>query len=539
MRILHVGHPAVVPALRRLGHEVVAAAEVAPEVVVAGRPFDLGALWRRLTPAADLLFVADALGRQPLGVGVETITAPRLYWAIDVHLNFFWQRHYAHLFDLTLVAQRDYVPFFAADGIPARWLPWGVDETVFRDLGIARTHAVSFVGLVDPVTRPKRTAIIERLRRRMAIATFGETLARRLPPGDVAWVLSQTAVALNECILGDLNFRVFEAMACGAMLLTEHIGNGLTDLFTPGVHLDVFGPDDLEAKADHYVRHAAERARIAASGSDEVHRRHTMTHRMADVVALVADGIPRRDTRQDAALHLGLAAHGMAVRGLVDPEPACRVAIERLRPALLEDGRAEAGLAVGEMLAWVGRDEGALTILGASRRIDPGDLRAWLLASRIALRRGDSVTATRLAHEGLASARHVSSATRAAAEAALPAGIDHPACLHALGVALREAGHPFTAGLVRQVGADLPATALEYHTRAFEQDPRLAAAATEAGAVLEAAGLPEFAVQFDAAAARLAPEDHAIRDALARTLARSYRGPAAVAGAATRPALVS
>lgn len=53
--------------------------------------------------------MVDTLGRQTLAYGIEELPMPRLYWAIDVHLNFFWQRHYAGLFDLVLVAQKDYV----------------------------------------------------------------------------------------------------------------------------------------------------------------------------------------------------------------------------------------------------------------------------------------------------------------------------------------------------------------------------------------------------------------------------------------------
>src|SRR5262245_46111107 len=87
MRILHLGNRHVVPALRARGHDVRVASELAPERVVAGRPVDVRALYRDLAPDADVFFMVDTLGLQTLADGIEDLPIPRLYWAIDVHLN--------------------------------------------------------------------------------------------------------------------------------------------------------------------------------------------------------------------------------------------------------------------------------------------------------------------------------------------------------------------------------------------------------------------------------------------------------------------
>src|SRR5207249_2632651 len=178
VRILHVGNAHLVEPLRALGHEVIAAFEEYPALAAAGVPFDVRVLWRCLPAPPDLLLVADMLGPQALPFGLEDVPAPRLYYAIDVHVNFFWQRHYARLFDLVLVAQKDYVPLFAAAGVPARWLPWGADERVFHERGLRRVHDLVFVGTVDPATRPKRAAVVECLRRRFGLATNGAQAVR-------------------------------------------------------------------------------------------------------------------------------------------------------------------------------------------------------------------------------------------------------------------------------------------------------------------------------------------------------------------------
>src|SRR5207245_10010101 len=69
VRILHVGNVHLVDPLRALGHEVIVAFEEFPALAVAGVPFDVRALWRRLPFAPDLLLVAGTPGppAAPLG----------------------------------------------------------------------------------------------------------------------------------------------------------------------------------------------------------------------------------------------------------------------------------------------------------------------------------------------------------------------------------------------------------------------------------------------------------------------------------------
>src|SRR3989442_2188302 len=346
VRILHVGNTHLVDPLRALGHEVIVAFEEFPALAVPGVPFDVRALWRRLPFAPDLLLVADTLGPQALPFGLEDVPVPRVYYAVDVHVNFFWQRYYARLFDLVLVAQKDYVPLF---DVPARWLPWGADERVFRERGLGRVHYLVFAGTIDPATRPKRAAIVACLRERFGLETFGESVEKRLSWDEMAALFASSKIVLNEAILGDLNFRVFEAMACGALLVTERIDNGLLDLFTPDEHLAVYGPDDLVARVTHYVRADAERERVAANGAHAVRERHTLRARMAELSAVVEAGIVHRDVTSDVAFAWGMTAHLAAVRGLAAAAVTVPAAARSLRTAA--DAReAQAAVALAYVL---------------------------------------------------------------------------------------------------------------------------------------------------------------------------------------------
>ena len=526
MRILHVGNPVVVAPLRALGHEVLVAFESHPDLAIPGRPFDARELWRRLPTAPDVLLVVDTLGRQTLPYGIEELPVCRIYYAIDIHLNFFWQRHYGRLFDLVLVAQKDYVPLFESAGVPTYWLPSAVDGATFCDLGLPRIYDISFVGIVDPATRPKRAAAIEILRQRFGLMVFGVTPAERLSATEMARVFSASKIVFNESVMGDVNFRVFEAMACGALLLTEHIDNGFLDLFTPGEHLDIYTPDSLVDKVAYYLDAHQERACIAARGAAEVRARHTLGVRMAELGALIATGVPRRDVAPGAAFHWGMAAHLTVVRGLTDPKIGLRMAAEALRAAVIECGEAEAAVALAEVMAWAGRHDGALVALAEARRLDPTNVRAWFVAGEIARLCGRATEAAALFRAGVRAVPCVAPATRVQALTAIDAGIETSASLHALGLVMQEAGLPFLAGLVRHVDGDLPRMALDYYTRAVEADPTNRAAAESAAALLEFMNLPDFAAQFHELIVRAAPGDVEARERLCGILARSFQFPA-------------
>src|SRR5437667_201241 len=218
-----------------------------------------------------------------------------------------------------------------------------------RARGHARIHDLVFAGTVDPATRPKRAAIVACLRERFGLETFGESVEKRLSWEEMGALFASSKIVLNESILGDLNFRVFEAMACGALLLTERIDNGLVDLFTPGEELAVYGPDDLVAQVEQHLGDDAARTRIAARGAAVVRERHTLGVRMGELVAVVEAGIARRDTGADVALAWGMTAHLASVRGLATPAVTVPAAAMSLRAAA-DAGNAEAALGLAEIL---------------------------------------------------------------------------------------------------------------------------------------------------------------------------------------------
>ena len=204
---------------------------------------------------------------------------PSAWWAIDTHLSFDRCLEKARTADLVFAAQRDGADKLQAAGIAsAQWLPLACDPEVHCKHEVDKVHDIAFVGNVFPGPRADLLAC---LRRR-----FKNTFVGRAYFEEMARAYSAARLVFNRSLRDDVNMRVFEALGCGSILLTNDLArNGQAELFRDGVHLATYSdPDELLDKAAFYLAHEALRERIAAAGRAEVLARHTYRHRMETVL---------------------------------------------------------------------------------------------------------------------------------------------------------------------------------------------------------------------------------------------------------------
>ena len=148
-----------------------------------------------------------------------------------------------------------------------------------RRFDIEKVHDIAFVGNVFPGPRAELIALLQRRFRSMFVGrAYFEEMAR---------VYSAARLVFNRSLKNDVNMRVFEAVACGSLLLTNELAdNGQAELFRDGVHLATYrDADELLDKAAYYLKHEALRERIAAAGRAEAMARHTYRHRMQTVLS--------------------------------------------------------------------------------------------------------------------------------------------------------------------------------------------------------------------------------------------------------------
>jgi len=82
--------------------------------------------------------------------------------------------------------------------------------------------------------------------------------------------------------------RIFEALACGAFVMTDK-QKDVVLLFKGDEHLVYYDhPDDLIEKIEYYLKHTSERERIAKKGRSEVLSQHTYVHRIRRLLSIVS-----------------------------------------------------------------------------------------------------------------------------------------------------------------------------------------------------------------------------------------------------------
>ena len=207
---------------------------------------------------------------------------PSAWWAIDTHLDFQWYRTRSLDFDFVFAAQRDGARRLSDEGTAETiWLPLACDPEIHNRHDMPKELDVCFVGNVFPGPRADLLNLIRQYHQNHFIGQrYGEEMAK---------TYSASRIVFNRSVGNDVNMRVFEALACGSLLLTNDLGdNGQDEFFLDGVHLATYRePEELLDKITYYLEREDIRERIAAAGRDEVLAKHTYRHRMETILHIV------------------------------------------------------------------------------------------------------------------------------------------------------------------------------------------------------------------------------------------------------------
>ncbi|WP_428561951.1 MAG: glycosyltransferase family protein [Solidesulfovibrio sp. DCME] len=229
-------------------------------------------------------FVPDALAYgdtsvPPMLLGLESYPCLTAFACVDSHIHA-WYPLYAQAFDLCLVGLADHLPGFAGPFLPEARLLWSPPFAAAADrpgpegLDGPKDMDMVFVGKDDPALTPVRSALLLRLRDRFP--------GFRSLAGPYREAYRRAKLVLNIAEHGDLNYRVFEALGCGAALVTPRVGHGQDAIFTDGRDLFAYDQDDFAGLCrlvEALLADPARRARAAASGLATVDAGHRDIHR--------------------------------------------------------------------------------------------------------------------------------------------------------------------------------------------------------------------------------------------------------------------
>lgn len=203
--------------------------------------------------------------------GIEECNIPIVFYAVDTQHHLKLHRYLSHVADKTIIAQKDYLPHFADSDVPVSWMPLWASQRV--EPKPEKKHGAVFVGTLNPKLNPDRVEFFDALKQKVEMLCLSG-----------AWqnIFTESEIVINQTVKRDLNFRVFEAMVSGALLVTERIENGLFDLFEDGEHLVTYEKGNVSEAASVIKKYLDDKAlcrSIAAHGREEVLARHLESHR--------------------------------------------------------------------------------------------------------------------------------------------------------------------------------------------------------------------------------------------------------------------
>ncbi|KHQ50166.1 CgeB family protein [Mameliella alba] len=253
---------------------------------------------------------------------------------IDVHRDTDTRAQFAQFFDHVFVVQRDFVERISVDHDSVHWLPLAGDPELHFIPDQERDLEVGFVGKLG-APGSARHRVLSQVLARFRTNDFENSQTLVMGP-----VYSRSRVVINKSIDGDVNMRVFEALAAGALLVTDRIGNGLDELLTEGVHY--VGYDTAEeavAQIERYLADEDARARIAQAGQAWMWAHHSYDARLArilEVVQAAGDARPA-PARQDSPAQLRRRRARWARRRGTGAAAAARLVAEGLSPVAYGD----------------------------------------------------------------------------------------------------------------------------------------------------------------------------------------------------------
>ncbi len=214
---------------------------------------------------------------------------PNVYWVADIHLK----APFHHMIEQ--VGNYDIIFSFLHLGVEKLkekskkiyLISCACDPSIHRRLSLPKIYDLGFVGTDGG---SPRKFVLQELRERYPRSFLG--LA---PHTKIAEIYSQSKIGFNYAIRGEgMTMRSFEIPACGTVLFMQKIKQEwLEDLgFHDGKNIIIYeNLDHLVELINYYLVHEVEKEKIAQSGYELVHSRHTYAHKVKQVISHIQENL--------------------------------------------------------------------------------------------------------------------------------------------------------------------------------------------------------------------------------------------------------
>lgn len=277
--------------LGRLGHKVFFFSNPSREIDLAqgrwiepGYPYEIS--FKDLAVLAgfqpDLFIYMEPDGIIPRGM--ESANFPTACIISDTHLWLEARQKQARFFDHVFLFHRNYVEKFSEhpNGY-VHWMPYACDLEYFHPVSIEKDLDLAFIGKLG--ISLERQSLMAQLLKRYKVNPQRFYYQKEIPE-----VYSRAKIVLNLPLGDDLNYRTFEAMSCGSLLLTRRMDNGQDELFNEGVHFAAYSNhEEIFEKIDYFLANPDEREKIAQAGLEEIQRNHSLDDRLQKMLNWISE----------------------------------------------------------------------------------------------------------------------------------------------------------------------------------------------------------------------------------------------------------
>lgn len=289
----------LVHALRAIGCKVFVCSDVSGEDVdmLASGAVDVAELVAHCGMVPDLLLFIEGGTMQLLPIGLENLSCLTAWYGIDTHMDYGKHLRIGRLFDVTFIAQKEYVERLRIDGLrQTHWLPLAFAPELMPAELLERCYDVAYVGSDNAVMHPLRHSLLNALRQRFPAHWFGMASS-----SEMGSIYAQSRIVFNKSVNNDVNMRYFEALGCGAVLVTDPAcANGVEDLFVKEQHFFEYEDENsLIALVESLLNDPERLTAISEECRTFVMDHHTYEHRMNALLLTVAQSDKVRSPSAD------------------------------------------------------------------------------------------------------------------------------------------------------------------------------------------------------------------------------------------------
>ena len=211
---------------------------------------------------------------------LSDLNIPVVYWSIDSHCNFESDKRFVKKLraNAVLCSCKPDIERFQKETIArVEWFPYAYPSDLIKPDVLIKTRDIGFCGSKG---NPARQEYLKNLQRDIGLSFVDGLLGF-----EMVNFIQRCRIHFNINLSHDINYRTFETMGAGTMLLTNETP-GLEELFKIEKHLITYtGYEDCVDKIKYYIQNQDELEKIAIAGYAHVRKNHTYDNRAEQFIA--------------------------------------------------------------------------------------------------------------------------------------------------------------------------------------------------------------------------------------------------------------